>query len=92
MQAMEAEWDPNKARSNLIKHGVRFVDAADVMEDPRALTMPDGGDDPDRQVALGVDAQGRVLVVVYTWVHDSVRLISARKATPRERAMYEEQP
>jgi len=88
---MGAEWDPNKAKSNLIKHGVRFIDAVDVLDDPRALIVPDGGDDPERLVAMGVDAQGRVLIVVYIWVDDRVRMISARKATPRERAMYEEQ-
>ena len=65
------------------------VRAATVFEDERALTMPDTlSVDEERWITLGMDALGRILVVVYTWRAESIRLISARPATPRERAEY----
>ena len=87
---MEFEWDARKAVANLRKHGVDFADAGTALYDEQAITMPDeGSDEEDRFVTLGMDALGRVLVVVYTWREDRPRLISARKATPRERRQYE---
>lgn len=87
---MELEWDPRKAAENLRKHGVDFADAGTVLHDEQAITIPDErSDDEDRFVTLGMDALGRVLVVVYTWREDRPRLISARKATPLERRQYE---
>jgi len=62
-----------------------------VLHDERAITIRDeGSDDEDRFVTLGMDALGRVLVLVYTWRADRPRLISARKTAPRERRPYEE--
>ena len=88
---MLVEWDPVKALSNARKHGVQFADAFAVLEDERALTMRDpSAHEEERWVTLGLDALGRVLVVVYAWRGESVRVISARKATPRERRRYEE--
>ena len=81
-------WDPEKAASNLEKHGVDFADAALVLEDDMALTQPDAEHD-DRWVSLGADAFNRILVVVYAWEDDEPRLISARRATGRERRQYE---
>ncbi|MDQ7783151.1 MAG: BrnT family toxin [Desulfomonilaceae bacterium] len=86
---MEYEWDYNKAEMNIPKHDVDFADAATILEDGCALTMENGHSEEDRFVTLGMDSMGRVLVVVYTWRGDSVRLISARKATRRERTQYE---
>jgi uncharacterized DUF497 family protein len=87
------EWDPAKARDNLRKHGIDFADAALVLEDEQAITMPDEASTPEeRFITLGMDPLGRVLVVVYTWRADNVRLISARKATRREQRQYEELP
>jgi uncharacterized DUF497 family protein len=83
------EWDPDKAAANLRKHRVDFADAATVLEDEAALTISDDDFDEERFVTLGKDALGRVLVVVYTWRADEVRLISARTATPTERRQYE---
>ncbi len=82
------EWDASKAQANLLKHGIDFADAATVFEDTYARTRL--GDDPreTRYVTMGMDALARVLVVVYTWRDDRVRIISARKATPRERREY----
>ena len=86
---MEFEWDPNKAASNLHKHGVRFAEAVTVFEDDARLTMPDDEPDEERFVALGIGSRGRILVVVYTTRGDRVRIISARKATRQERSQYE---
>jgi uncharacterized DUF497 family protein len=88
---VESEWDPAKARANFTKHGVRFADAVTALEDDSALTIRDlSPEDEERWVTMGLDAFGRLLVVVYTWRGERVRLISARQATPDERRQYEE--
>jgi len=86
------EWDPQKALSNLRKHGIDFADAVSVFEDDLAITIPD--DFPDEQgfVTMGVDVRDRILVLVYAWRGEYIRLISARKATRRERRVYGEKP
>ena len=85
------DWDPAKAESNVRKHGVRFADAVTVLEDEAALTMLDpSSKGEERWITLGVDSLGRAMVVVYTWRGDAIRIISARKATPRERRQYGE--
>ncbi len=87
----EFEWDPRKARLNVRKHGVHFPDALTVLEDEQALTMTEeSASGEQRWITLGVDALGRILVVVYTWRVSSVRMISARTATPNERRRYAE--
>ncbi|MGH9324219.1 MAG: BrnT family toxin [Vicinamibacteria bacterium] len=87
---MEFEWDAKKAASNLKNHGVDFADAASVLLEDMALTIRDDSvDEEDRFVTLGADALGRLLVVVYTWRGDVLRLISARLATAGERRRYE---
>ena len=86
---MDYEWDPNKAQANLDKHGVDFADAVTALEDDAAITIEDNDPDEERFITIGLDALGRILVVVYTWRDDSLRLISARKATPHERKQYE---
>jgi uncharacterized DUF497 family protein len=83
------EWDAEKAADNLEKHGIDFAEAATVLEDERALTVDDDDPDEERFVTLGMDALGRLLVVVYTWRDEDVRIISARRATPAERRQYE---
>ena len=89
---MTVEWDPEKAASNLRKHGVRFTDAFGVLEDPRALTIDDPHPEEERHLTLGMDTFGRLLVVSYTWRADRIRVISVRKATPSERRQYERGP
>ena len=84
-----AEWDPEKAAANLRKHGVDFADAETALHDEMALTRPDDDPEAERFVALGMDALGRLLVVVYEWHNDDVRLISARRASRSERRQYE---
>lgn len=88
---MVIEWDPAKAQQNERKHGVSFADAVTALEDERALTDRDvSSDDEERWVTMGIDGEGRVLVVVYTWRGENLRLISARNATRGERRVYEE--
>jgi uncharacterized DUF497 family protein len=86
------EWDDDKARSNLAKHGVSFEDAATVFADPLSLTIPDPAHSQaeDRFVIIGSSYQGKLLVVVHTERGDNVRVISARRASKRERKAYEE--
>lgn len=86
----EFEWDPRKAGINRRMHGVDFADATAVLEDEKALTVPDAitAVDETRVLTLGRDAMGRVLVVAYTRRGDQIRLTSARRATPSERRQY----
>ena len=89
---MTIEFDPIKAASNLQKHGVHFAEAEMVLQDPTALTI----EDPDavneqRWITMGMDSTGRILVVVYTYRSDQIRIISIRKASRQEREKYHAQ-
>ncbi|PYM70785.1 MAG: hypothetical protein DME10_18610 [Candidatus Rokuibacteriota bacterium] len=86
---MGLEWDQRKSAANLRQHGIGFADAATVLHDDYAITIPEEGPDEGRFVTTGMDALGRVLVVVYTWRENRVRIISARAATSRERRQHE---
>jgi uncharacterized DUF497 family protein len=86
---MAFEWDPAKERANYAKHGVHFADAVGALEDERALTEPDTSTSEERFKTLGMDFLGRVIIVVYTYRGENIRLITARKARPRQRAVYE---
>lgn len=89
---MQSAWDPRKAATNFKKHNIRFSDAELVLYDPMALTLEDQDISGEKRFAtVGLDAIGRILVVVYTYRQDHVRLISARKATPSERKQYEKE-
>jgi len=85
---MEFEWDSKKALYNLKKHGVDFADAVIVLEDERAITIPNDYSDEERFISVGMDSFGRILVVVYTWRESRIRVISARKATAKEIRQY----
>lgn len=88
---MRVEWDPEKAISNLSKHGVRFSDAEVALFEPNAMTREDQyAEGEQRFVSIGRDAIERIVVVVYTYRGENVRIISARKATRKERRAYEE--
>jgi uncharacterized protein len=89
---LEVEWDPEKAESNLRKHGVSFEEAATVLADPLSLTLddPDHSDEEQRFLLLGGSATGRFLIVAIAEREDKVRIISARLMTPRERKAYEQ--
>jgi uncharacterized DUF497 family protein len=86
------EWDPEKARGNARKHRVTFDEAASVFEDPLSATIfdPVHSDDEDRYVIVGISNKRRIIVVCFTDRDEKIRIISARKATKREQAEYEE--
>lgn len=90
-ERVSVQWDPAKAAANRRKHRVDFADAATVLHDDRALTRPDDHPSEDRHVTIGIDALGRVLVVVYVWRGERLRIISARRATRREQIQYAKQ-
>ena len=85
------EWDPQKAESNIEKHGVSFEEASTVFRDALSLTI----DDPlhstveKRMVQIGISHKNRLLVVVHTERGDNIRIVSARKANKKERNNYE---
>ena len=83
------EWDKSKAEHNEKKHGVSFADTFAVFEDLNALTLDQIVSGEERHVTIGMDAFGRLLVVVYTWRGDNIRIISARKAGRTEVKQYE---
>lgn len=87
---MVYQWDNDKAATNLNKHGIDFADAVLVFSDDLAVTVSDDRFDEERFITIGIDALGRVLVLVYTLRGKEIRLISARKATRSERTQYEE--
>jgi uncharacterized protein len=87
---VDYQWDRDKARVNRKKHAVDFADAVGVFEDTMALTIEDSDSlEEPRWITLGTDFGGRLLVVVYTYRGEAIRLISARKAKKRERKYYE---
>ena len=86
---MEFEWDPAKAEENKRKHKIDFADVVGVFEDELAITI----EDPDvegeqRFITLGMDKLTRIVVVIYTYRGDDIRLISARKANKDEERQY----
>ena len=87
---MRFQYDPAKAAAHVSKHGVWFADAEGVFNDPLALII----EDPDargerRYIAIGLGNLGELVVVVYSERADEYRLISARRATRKERKAYE---
>jgi uncharacterized DUF497 family protein len=92
--ALEFEWDPRKAAANLAKHGVTFEEAATVFGDPlgRFLADPRHSSKEERFVLLGSSREGQLLTVMFVDRSDTIRIISVRRATRRERRDYEEDP
>ena len=89
---MNFEWDPAKARGNRRKHRVTFEEAATVYGDALALTYPDPDHSTSEQrfITIGISSAKRVLIVAHAERGESIRIISARKATRSERKQYEE--
>jgi hypothetical protein len=85
------EWHRAKAEENLRKHGVSFDEAVTVFYDPLSATFDDEGHSADeaRLITVGYSARGRLLVVAHTERGASMRIISARRATARERKRHE---
>jgi hypothetical protein len=86
------EWHGKKAQANERKHGVSFEEAATAFDDPRSITIPDPDHSLDevRFVLIGRTMGERLVVVVHTLRGETIRLISARPATPTETRTYEE--
>ena len=87
---MDYQWDPKKADLNDKKHGIDFADAIGIFEDEWALTIKQEIVRTEQRFAtVGSDFLRRIIVVVYTYRGDDIRLISARPATKAERDVYE---
>jgi uncharacterized DUF497 family protein len=89
------EWDGSKATTNERKHGVGFVEASTVFDDPIAMSAPDieHSEDERRWVTIGRSASGRVILVIHTMDsaesdEEVIRIVSARRTTPRETRQY----
>jgi uncharacterized DUF497 family protein len=90
---MNFEWDSSKAAKNETKHKVSFTEAIAVFQDSLSMTYPDvdHSEEEDRFLIIGATKSGKVLVVSHVFREDTIRIISARSATARERAFYEQQ-
>ena len=92
---MKFEWDKNKEKTNILKHGVTFEQASYVFADPFVLNKfdDDHSDDEDRYVLLGKSLNESILVIVHTLRDKNgiefVRIISARKAINNEKKVYQ---
>ena len=88
---MNFEWNTEKAEKNIRKHGISFQEALTVFQDALSLAYPDTDHsaDEDRYLIIGLSSFGNVLVISHTFRTDNIRIISARKATKKERHFYE---
>ena len=87
---MKFAWDPEKDRKNQAKHGLSFEEASSVFGDPLAFTAVDPRHFEEfRYVTMGFTTRGMLIAVVHTEQSDTIRIISARQATARERNAYE---
>lgn len=86
------EWDEIKAKANFKKHKVSFEEGKTIFNDPFLFTFPDDKHsvNEERFINIGLSAQGHILVLTHTERKGKIRIISCRKATPRERSFYEE--
>ena len=85
------EWHTEKALKNIKRHNITFEEAGTAFRDPFSLTIDDPrhSDDEQRFVLIGKSYKNRILIVIHTERGDNIRIISARKATKKERAYYE---
>lgn len=90
--SLEFEWDQDKAASKQKKHRVTFEEAATVFTDPLAAIFEDEvhSEEEQREIIIGHSAEDQLLLVCFTERAGAIRLISARRATKRERRDYEE--
>ncbi|MCP4627256.1 MAG: BrnT family toxin [bacterium] len=88
---MTFEWDLKKAETNLKKHGVSFEETSTAFKDHLSLTIDDPlhSSEEERLILIGMSYNNRMLVIVHTEIKDKIRIISARKATKKERNYYE---
>jgi uncharacterized protein len=90
------EWSEVKNRTNFTKHGISFETAILIFEDPRIVSEIERVvDGEERWQSMGEIGSGLIVLVAHTWkleneFDEAVRVISARKATPKERRKYKE--
>ncbi len=86
------EWDDEKARTNLQKHGIGFDEARTIFDDPLFITALDDEHsiDEERYITIGLSSKQRILMVAHTERNKNIRIISARKATKNEEKFYAE--
>jgi hypothetical protein len=89
---LKFEWNPNKAKKNIEKHGVSFDEAATVFFDPLSMTYddPDHSYDENRYIIIGLSDLGRLLFVSHAETDNIIKIISARQLTRKERKQYEQ--
>ena len=89
---MRFEWDSSKAQLNFSKHGISFEEASTIFGDPLSITRPDPdhSEEEARWVTIGVSTNFKTIVVVHTDRAETMRIISARLSTKRERDCYEQ--
>ena len=90
--ALNFEWNDKKAKSNLIKHKISFEEASTAFGDDLSITIKDPlhSDNENRLILIGKSSNNKTLIVVHVEQTDSIRIISARKATKKEQIFYEE--
>jgi len=90
---LQFDWNPEKAQSNVKKHSITFDEASTVFSDRLSLTIHDPihPEVEERFISMGTSCRNRVLTIVHTDQGDRIRIISARKATKKERFYYENQ-
>ena len=88
---MRFEWNSSKAQFNFSKHGISFEEATTIFGDPLSITSPDPdhSQEEGRWITIGVSTNLKTIVVVHTDQLETVRIISARLATKREKGCYE---
>jgi hypothetical protein len=89
---VEFEWDDAKEAPNVRRHGVDFAEASSTFYDPLALLLSDEyhSDEEQRFIVLGMSRRDRLLVTVFAEHREAFRIISSRRATPREVRAHEE--
>jgi uncharacterized DUF497 family protein len=90
--AINFEWNDKKAKSNFIKHNISFEEASTAFGDDLSITIEDPlhSDNENRLILIGKSSNNKTLIVVHIEQTDSIRIISARKATKKEQKIYEE--
>jgi uncharacterized DUF497 family protein len=90
--ALNFEWDDKKAKANIIKHSISFEEACTAFGDNLSITIQDPlhSEDENRLILIGKSINFKTLVIIHLEFNDTVRIISARRATKKEQKFYEE--
>ena len=90
--SLQFEWDENKAKTNKRKHSITFEEATTAFADELSITIDDPlhSEDEDRLILIGLSKESKLLIVIHIEKTETIRIISARKATKQEKILYEE--